>query len=305
TQAGVLLREPLPTLGDAKPEWLIVNALESELVQTVMYRTLSEHGPAVMAAAVRLAATLGARRACLVVDRKLGKRWPAGASPKTDTPPATARLRIVRLSAHYPAGATPLVIHSVTGREIPYLGRAADVGVFIIDPVALLHLGRAVDTSTPQTWQPVTVAGDAVQAPGCYRVPLGTPLAHIARKVGVTLSAAAPAIVGDLLSGGGLDWQTSPPSVLTKQDHTLIFQRPTLTVERLPVACIRCGECLDHCPVGLDPRAILDRVERRRLDQLAPLSPAACLDCGLCDFVCPSALPLMRAVQRARHHVHP
>jgi electron transport complex protein RnfC len=69
------------------------------------------------------------------------------------------------------------------------------------------------------------------------------------------------------------------------------------------MGCIRCGLCQDHCPVGLDPRGLLDLVERRRFDLAARRAPVVCLECGLCDYVCPSALPLMRAVQRSRRHV--
>lgn len=47
----------------------------------------------------------------------------------------------------------------------------------------------------------------------------------------------------------------------------------------VPSKCIKCGKCVDICPVDINPTA-------KKLD-------AACIRCGLCNFVCPANLNLI------------
>ena len=292
--AGVYPLDPLSARDAAPLDWLIVNALESELVQTVALRTLIERGDEVVSAASWLGGVLGVNRVCLTVDRRRRRVLADLRRAARGTP-----VRLVALPNKYPGSFGPLLVAGVTGRQMPYLGRAADVGVYTLDVCALLDLRRAVESGTPQTHTLVTVAGDAVERPGCYRVPVGAGVGDIAGQVGLgraNLQAAADSLLlGPLVR--------HRQTVLTKHTRALIFWRDGGSPLRQAMGCIRCGLCQDHCPVGLDPRALLDLVERRRFDLAARRSPAVCVECGLCDYVCPSALPLMRAVQRSRRHV--
>jgi electron transport complex protein RnfC len=203
------------------------------------------------------------------------------------------------LSDKYPGGFTPLLVRRVTGREIPYRSRAADVGVVILDVCELLELSRAARTGQPQTQTLLTVYGVVDPGPGHYRVPLGVAVADVAEHLGLP-AAGVMVVAGDPLTGLLVQ---HPKTVLTKRSHLLLFNPPTRSAARTPMGCTRCGLCLEHCPVGLDPRRLLDLVERRRFDATTRLAPLACLECGLCDYLCPSALPLMRAVLRSGEHV--
>jgi electron transport complex protein RnfC len=199
----------------------------------------------------------------------------------------------------YPGATAPLLVKGVTGLEIPCGARAADVGVVVLDARTLLDLRDAVRQKRPQTTIPIFVTGDSVGKPGHHRVPLGTTVERLAEQVGVR-GPGTHVIVDSLMSGPAV---RDAGTVLTKHSRAVLFATQASKVEHPPLGCIRCGLCQQHCPVGLDPRALLDLAERRQFDKASRYSPAACLDCGLCDYVCPSALPLMRAVQRSRSHV--
>jgi electron transport complex protein RnfC len=203
------------------------------------------------------------------------------------------------LSEKYPGGFTPLLVRRVTGREVPYRSRAADVGVVVLDVGELLEVSRAALTGQPQTHTLVTVHGVADADPSHFRVPLGVAVGDIANHLGLA-TAGFTVVAGDPLTGLLVQ---HPQTVLTKRSRLLLFDPPTRPAARTPMGCTRCGLCLEHCPVGLDPRGLLDLVERRRFDAAARLAPLACLECGLCDYLCPSALPLMRAVLRSGEHV--
>ncbi len=49
--------------------------------------------------------------------------------------------------------------------------------------------------------------------------------------------------------------------------------------ENVPSKCIKCGKCVDICPVGINPLA-------KKLD-------SACIRCGLCNYVCPANINLI------------
>jgi electron transport complex protein RnfC len=56
--------------------------------------------------------------------------------------------------------------------------------------------------------------------------------------------------------------------------------------------CIRCGRCLDACPVFLNPADLAALAQAARYDEMEPMHLADCMLCGSCSYVCPSSIPL-------------
>jgi electron transport complex protein RnfC len=293
--AGIVLDDFSPAWC-SELDWLIVNGLESEPEKTVELRSLTDHVTDTLVTTSWLKDTLGARRACIVVDarrRRLIARLRRGARGLP--------LRVVVLANKYPQSFARLVVYSVTGREVPAQRSAGEAGAWVVDVTTALEIRQAVLAGRRQTARVITVAGDAVARPGNYRIPLGITVGAVAEEVGVTGVAAV--VADNLLSGPGV---RHTAAVLTKRTQMLLFARPGDSDSRSPMGCIRCGWCQDHCPVGIDPRALLNLVESAAADRFAHMArrfPTACVDCGVCDYVCPSSLPLMRAVQRSRRDV--
>ena len=62
-------------------------------------------------------------------------------------------------------------------------------------------------------------------------------------------------------------------------------------------ACIRCGKCVQACPVGLVPAA-LDAFQRAgKLEECAAWHIKDCIECGSCTFVCPAKRYLMQSLR--------
>ena len=59
-------------------------------------------------------------------------------------------------------------------------------------------------------------------------------------------------------------------------------------------ACIRCGACINTCPLGLAPAAIAQAYKKRDTEALERLSVDTCMLCGCCSFVCPANRPLVQ-----------
>ena len=85
---------------------------------------------------------------------------------------------------------------------------------------------------------------------------------------------------------------------------TVNFTTNALTViieEKIdPIACLRCGSCVDHCPAGLMPVKIQDAEKAKNLDMMAKLDANSCIECGLCTYVCPSKIDVTENVRRAK-----
>jgi electron transport complex protein RnfC len=59
--------------------------------------------------------------------------------------------------------------------------------------------------------------------------------------------------------------------------------------------CIRCGRCLDACPLFLNP-ARLGLLARKSLwDEMEDNHVLDCFECAACSFVCPSGIPLVQS----------
>ena len=57
--------------------------------------------------------------------------------------------------------------------------------------------------------------------------------------------------------------------------------------------CLRCGKCVEACPMRLQPLYLYRYVNANRLDQLDKLNLMDCMECGSCAFTCPGKLPLV------------
>ncbi len=58
-----------------------------------------------------------------------------------------------------------------------------------------------------------------------------------------------------------------------------------------PKDCIRCGYCVEVCPMNLSPVLIMEASEiYTQPGSLEDLHPEDCIECGLCSFVCPGQI---------------
>jgi electron transport complex protein RnfC len=137
----------------------------------------------------------------------------------------------------------------------------------------------------------INVSGPAAARPGRYRIPVGTPFAEVVRHVGLDRPLER------LVDGGAMTGRAVAclDAVVTKQTTGILLHDDQATRTPRPGPCIRCGWCQEDCPVGLDPVALLNTLERPGTGGAARLHPEACIECGVCSYVCPADLPLAAA----------
>src|SRR5690606_24049663 len=110
---------------------------------------------------------------------------------------------------------------------------------------------------------------------------------------------------GKVINGGpmmGIAQYTTEVPVIKGTSGILILNRKDAGVPE-PSNCIRCGKCVDVCPVNLQPFAISRKSILRQFDEAGKLHAADCIECGSCSFICPAKRPLVETIRIAKKEV--
>lgn len=268
---------------------LIVSAMETEPYLTADLRTLVEQPGRLMDITCELADALGVARAIFAMPfrhRRVARRISEESRGRY--------IEVVPLSNRYPQCHPIILVKTLLDREVPPGGSTLDVGAVVV-PLSMVRMAaEAVYDDTSVTHATLTVAGDAVEHAGTYRVPIGTTLHHLADRVGL-LAPVEQAVFGGPLTGVAV---SRDDAVITADTTAILLfsraERPE------PVPCIHCGWCVEDCPVGVDPSSLAQLESEPSADAMTMAHLSACIDCGLCSYVCPASLPLAATIRRSR-----
>ena len=64
--------------------------------------------------------------------------------------------------------------------------------------------------------------------------------------------------------------------------------------------CIRCGKCVDACPMHLNPSLLGLLAKNGLWEEMQDNYVFDCFECGSCSFVCPSGIPLVQSFRVAK-----
>ena len=270
---------------DARIECIIVNGAECEPYLTSDHRTMVEYPKRVHFGLRIMMHALGVPRAVIGVERNK----PDAVAALRKAIPSDLDITVIPLTVKYPQGAEKMLIHAVTGREVPSGKLPASVGVVVQNVGSLAAIAEVFETGLPLIERIVTVSGRGVLKPANLIVPVGTKLRDLIDFCGGLTDDATEVINGGPMMGlaqGNLDAPvlkgTTGIVVLTAED-----------AERAPTyPCIHCGRCLEACPVFLNPSLLGELAGKQRYEDMEAQHLADCMLCGSCSYVCPSNIPL-------------
>ena len=196
---------------------------------------------------------------------------------------------------------------SVTGTQaarmlLVALGYRADQEGFTGDAWAinvntLAYLARFIRTGMPLVSRTVTVDGSAVNTPCLVTAPIGTPVSDIFAAAGGFKEEPTKVLAGGPMMGIALEsldypmlWQNGSFLALNAKDAKL----PE------PGACIRCGRCVDACPMNLMAFQITKAYRARDLETLKTIRADLCIECGCCAYVCPAKRDMVTSNKLAK-----
>ncbi|OIR19552.1 electron transport complex subunit RsxC [mine drainage metagenome] len=223
----------------------------------------------------------------------------AGYASNVSEVPADGSIAVKALETKYPQGAEDTIIYALLGREIPAGQRPASIGVLVNNVMTLAYLGRLLPAGEGIVERVLTVAGPAVEKPGNYIVPIGTPLRFLLEQVGARSSAKEIILGGPMM---GMTISSLDVPVTKGTSGVLAFGKAQLPAETQRVySCIKCGECLNVCPKFLNPSQLGLLAAKREYALMAErYNLDRCFECGCCSYVCPSHIPLVQQFRIAK-----
>ncbi len=209
-------------------------------------------------------------------------------------------IELVGLKTKYPQGGEKQLIHAVTHREVPSGGLPADIGCIVINVDTSVAISRAITQARPLQRRIVTVTGDCVKNPGNYRVRIGTSFREVLEAAGGVTKEPAKIICGGPMMGMALSSLDVP--VIKTSSCLLVFSDSKAYLPE-ESACIRCGKCIQACPMHLQPYELNQLVLRRDWDGFIKWHGPECIECGSCSYICPAKRHLTQTCKLGRQVV--
>lgn len=193
-------------------------------------------------------------------------------------------VRVQVLKTKYPQGGEKQLIEAVTGRQVPSGGLPIQAGVIVMNVATCAAVADAVIDGKPLVERIVTVTG-AVREPANLRLRIGTITEDIIGECG-----GFSGDVGKVIFGGAMTGMCAPNTSIPIAKATggilVLDKQDAASVEEGP--CLRCGKCVEVCPIGLHPLMIKIAADADRIDECKQLHVLDCTLCGSCSFICPA-----------------
>jgi len=279
---------------DKPIELILINGCECEPYLTTDHRTMAEFPERIHLGVRIMMKILGVSKAVIGVERNK----PDAIEALQRTKPADLDVSILALTVKYPQGAEKMLIKAVTGREVPSGKLPLDVGVIVQNAASVATIAEVFETGMPLVERIVTVTGQGIRKPSNLIVPVGTKLGDLITACGGMTDDAREIVFGGPMMGAA---QANLETPLTKGTTGVLVlaERECKTQESYP--CIRCGHCLDACPVFLNPQQLGKLAAVGRYEEMqGEYHLLDCMLCGCCSYVCPSNIPLSQQFAAAK-----
>lgn len=165
-----------------------------------------------------------------------------------------------------------------------------DVGCIVQNVGTAYAIYEAVFLGKPLIERVITLTGSCVKEPMNIWVKVGTLLSDLAPAFGGFVKEPKKVIVGGPMMGVAQYTMDVPVS---KGMSGVVFFSDEEVDRSKESVCIRCGKCVEICPMGLMPTALMYRVKKEIFTEASDLGIANCYECGACAYACPAKIPLL------------
>jgi Na+-translocating ferredoxin:NAD+ oxidoreductase subunit C len=270
---------------------LIINGAECEPYITCDDRLIQEKAHYIVAGTRMILHAVQAEQCVIAVEDDMEQAFEALAKWVDDD------IELVRIPTRYPAGGEKQLIQVITGREVPSGGFPIDIGIVIHNVATAAAVYRAVTRGEPIVSRYVTITGQ-VDRPRNLQVLLGTPVKDCVEKCGRKNFDDCRVILGGPMMGMHVK---NPDIPIIKTTNCVLIRNKEPVVPEMP--CIRCGKCVDVCPIRLLPQQLYWHSRANDFDAAHRDHLFDCIECGLCAYVCPSHIPLVQYYRYAKSRI--
>ena len=203
------------------------------------------------------------------------------------------------LPARYPQGAEKQLIQAITGRQIPSGGLPAAVGCAVFNAATCKAIHDAVYEGMPLIKRIVTVSGDIVMEAKNLLVPIGTSFNELMEAVGTRENPYKVLSGGPMM--GNAQYDLAVPVIKGSNAVTILGKNNKYIIEN--ARCIRCGRCIDVCPMHLMPVLMYKSMFTGDAEEMKAVDMLDCIECGCCAYVCPAGVPLVLGFRAGKQRI--
>ena len=200
------------------------------------------------------------------------------------------------LPAKYPQGAEKQLIYAITGRQVPSGGLPAAVGCAVFNAATCKAIHDAVYEGMPLIKRIVTVSGDICMEPKNLMVPIGTSFEALREAVGTAENPYKVLSGGPMM--GAAQYDLAVPTHKGVNAVTILGKKNQFYVPN--PHCIRCGKCMDACPMKLIPVMMYNAERNSDIEEMKALNMLDCIECGCCAYTCPAGVPLVQSFRTGK-----
>jgi len=272
---------------------VILNGAECEPYLTADHRVMLEQTEAVVEGLKILMKIVGVNKGYIgIEDNKPDAISAMNAAVGND-----GSIQVYSLKVKYPQGAEKMLIKAVVNREVPAGGLPMDVGVVVQNIGTAVAIYDAVRYGRPLLQRVVSVTGRGINEPKNLMVRIGTPLSQLVEECGGFKYDSGKVIAGGPMMGMA---QSTLDAPVIKGTSGLLVLTPEESEVSTHGPCIRCGRCIDACPMGLQPAMLSLLVEHGFYEDTKEYDLMNCFECGTCAYICPSKRPIVQWIKLAK-----
>ncbi|MDQ5983380.1 MAG: H+/Na+-translocating ferredoxin:NAD+ oxidoreductase subunit C [Eubacteriales bacterium SKADARSKE-1] len=289
--AGFPTHVKLNVSDDKKIDTLIINAAECEPYITSDNRAAIEDTSDVISGIITVKKMLKIDTAIIAVE----DNKPHAIKMLQDAiNTQKENINLVKLKSRYPQGAEKVLIKAASNRVVPIGKLPLDIGCIVMNIASIAFLSKYIRNGIPLIEKRITIAGSAIKKPQNVTALIGTPISEIIKFCGGYKTEPKKILMGGPMMGIALLDDTFP---ILKNTNAILALDENDAILPETQDCIRCGKCIESCPMGLMPTLIESNVNSKDLKELQKLDTMNCMECGCCSFICPSGRPLVQAIR--------
>ncbi len=277
-------------------EVVILNGCECEPFLTRDDRFMLERPDAVVGGLKLIMKALGVNTGVIGIE----SNKPAAIASMENAVAGTNGLIVCPLKTKYPQGAEKMLIKAWNGREVPPGKLPLDVGAVIQNIGTAVAIWDAVTKGEQSITAALTVTGKGIRNPKNLIVPVGTPLKDVIEYCGGLTDDAAKVIVGGPMMGVAQHDLSAP--VMKATSGIVVLTQAEVKAEQ-ETNCLRCGKCIDACPLHLMPTRLARLAQIGKLEDAENEHITVCMECGSCAFTCPAHIPLVQWLRLGKQRV--
>ena len=286
-----------PTYVKLKPgkpiEAVLLNGCECEPMLTADHRLLLEFADDVIFGLQAMMKTVSAPKGIIVIE----ENKPDAIALLREKVADLEGIEVLEVSTQYPQGGEKMLIKRALGRSVPSGGLPADVGAVVSNVSTVKAISDAIQKGMPLIERITTVTGKYIPKPGNFIVKVGTNMADLIDYCGgisgenVTVKAGGPMM--------GFP-QTELNVPIMKGSNGVIAIDTDVSE---PNECIKCGRCVDVCPMELKPLHYFKLVGAQDWQGCKDMNIMDCMECRCCEYICSSKLPLVTMIKMGKNGV--